>query len=237
MSTITKLQNANVFRLLMVVAGILITSFSVIHNGTEVLGDGIRRAPDGIFDYALRHSNHGVEVQVVLPTTDLLSRDRYREASNERAKQLLNENRETKQSFWTTITFSQPISLTEMENLLQDANVEIKSVTRGGVTASGERVATTFWIEPRSNNLEPVIQDEEMEVQGPASDISYFGYVVAEGYIRATPGSLGQLINDPRVYLVDTTGYEVMRLANLLENDQSKITVRLPTPFWTMEWK
>jgi hypothetical protein len=43
--------------------------------------------------------------------------------------------------------------------------------------------------------------------------------------------SLGRLLVDPRVYLVDTTAYEAQKLVGVTE-----ATVRLPTPFWDLDW-
>ncbi|MCS6844673.1 MAG: hypothetical protein NZ528_10205, partial [Caldilineales bacterium] len=57
------------------------------------------------------------------------------------------------------------------------------------------------------------------------------GFMVVDGVLTVSEQSLGRLLADPRVYLVDTTAYEVQKLVGVAD-----AAVRLPTPFWDLDW-
>jgi hypothetical protein len=201
---------------------------------TPVQSDtGIYLGPGGLYEYGIaRRADQPTEIHVVFDLEDQIAVERYRQASNHRALVLLASA--PGHRLWTTITFARPLPLNEMVLLLQEAKVEPVSYTQVGWTAAGERMGSTIFAGP-DFDLEKLAQEamSASSENDPIAGAHTMGFMVVDGYIPISEESLGKLMADERVYLVDTTAYEVQQLVGL---EAEGATFVLSTPFWSMDW-
>lgn len=200
---------------------------------TVLSGGFTQSAPSGAFQYAVQREHASVEIDVTFNGNGgQADVQRYVQANMARAQALLREA--AGERLWTTITFTKPLTAQEVEQLLRDAGVEAASYTQVGWTATGQRMASTIFSHPGSSDfdLERLAQEAiSSDPAAPDYGAAMAGFMVVDGVMTISEASLGKLLTDERVYLVDTTAYEAQKLGGVTE-----ATVRLPTPFWDMDW-
>lgn len=199
-----------------------------------VLSDSFTQsAPSGAFQYAVHHKVGSVEIDVTFnDTSGQADVQRYMEANAARAEALLQSA--TGKRLWTTITFVQPLTTQEMGLLLKGAGVEAASYTQVGWTTTGQRMASTIFVDPGRPDfdLERSARDAiSSDPAAPDYGARMAGFMVVDGVMTISEASLGKLLADERVYLVDTTAYEAQEVVGV-----PKAEVYLPTPFWDMDW-
>ncbi|MFN8494972.1 MAG: hypothetical protein U0350_45635 [Caldilineaceae bacterium] len=202
---------------------------SLVH----VMSDGlVYNAPSGAYQYSTRHSDSATtRIEVMFDLNDSVAINRYRQVNQERAKALLASAKGER--LWTTLTLNKPLPAQELRSLLEKASVKPVSYTQVGWTKTGERMGSTFFANDDPNfDLEKAAKAAiSADPEAPDHDARMAGIMVVDGYITISDASLGQLLTDNRVYIVDTTAHEVKSLAN-----DSEATVHLSTPFWNMNW-
>lgn len=200
----------------------------------SVLSGGFTRpAPGGAFEYAVHREYGSVEIDVTFSGRgDQADVQRYLDANAARAQALLRSA--AGERLRTTITFAQPLAAREVEELLRDAGVEAASYTQVGWTADGQRMASTIFKEPGATDFDlerAALEAISSDPAAPDHGATMAGFMVVDGVMTISEQSLGRLLADPRVYLVDTTAYEAQKLVGAAD-----AVVRLPTPFWDLDW-
>lgn len=200
---------------------------------TVLSGSFTQSAPSGAFQYAVQRGHASVEIDVTFNDNGgQADVQRYVQVNMARAQALLQSA--AGERLWTTITFTKPLTAQEVEQLLKDAGVEAASYTQVGWTATGQRMASTIFRDPVAPdfNLKQLAQDAiSSDPATPDYDARMAGFMVVDGVMTISEQGLGRLLADPRVYLADTTAYEVQKLVGVTE-----AAVHLPTPFWNMDW-
>lgn len=200
---------------------------------TVLSGGFTRSAPSGDFQYAVLHENGSIEIDVTFNGSGSQADvQRYVQANAARAQLLLQSA--AGERLWATLTFTKPLKAQEVEQLLRDAAVEAASYTQVGWTTTGQRMASTIFKDSVAPDfdLQQLAQDAiSSDPAAPDYDARMAGFMVVDGVMTISEASLGKLLTDERVYLVDTTAYEAQKLVGVTE-----ATVRLPTPFWDMDW-
>ena len=199
-----------------------------------VLSDSFTQsAPSGAFQYAVHHKVGSVEIDVTFNDTGgQADVQRYMEANAARAEALLQSA--TGERLWTTITFVQPLTTQEMDLLLKGAGVEAASYTQVGWTTTGQRMGSTIFVDPGRPDfdLERSVRDAiSSDPAAPDYGARMAGFMAVDGVMTISEASLGKLLADERVYLVDTTAYEAQKVVGVPTAE-----VHLPTPFWDMDW-
>ncbi|MGH9878431.1 MAG: hypothetical protein ACRD5H_12410 [Nitrososphaerales archaeon] len=224
---------AKLMKVLLLIS-VVITLGVIGHRPAPVQSDtGIYRGPGGLYDYGIaRRADRPAEIHVVLELEDKMAVERYRQASNTRAQVLLKSA--PGERLYTVITFAKPLPPNETVALLKEAEVEPVSYTQVGWTAAGERMGSTIFASP-DFDLEKLAREaiSASSEQDPLAGARTTGFMVVDGYITISEQSLGRLLADERVYLVDTTAYEVQQLVG---SEADGATFVLSTPFWSMDW-
>ncbi len=200
---------------------------------TVLSGSFTQSAPSGAFQYAVQRGHASVEIDVTFNDNGgQADVQRYVQVNMARAQALLQSA--AGERLWTTITFTKPLTAQEVEQLLKDAGVEAASYTQVGWTATGQRMASTIFRDPVAPdfNLKQLAQDAiSSDPATPDYNTRMAGFMIVDGVMTISEQGLGRLLADPRVYLADTTAYEVQKLVGVTE-----AAVHLPTPFWNMDW-
>jgi len=117
---------------------------------------------------------------------------------------------------WTTLTFVKPISLHAMRTLLQEAQVEAVSYTQVGWTTTGERMGSTIFASDNPDFDVEKATKEAISQDPNASDYKaqMAGFMMVDGYLTVSQESLGQLLRDNRLYIIDTTIGDRLRYCN-----------------------
>lgn len=199
-----------------------------------VQSDGFAQvSPDGTYHYAVeREEGKPAEIHVVYNMDDPTAVEEYRRANDERSSKLLQSA--TGESLWTTITFAKPLPMAEMQTLLQNAGVAPVSYTQVALTSTGQRMGSTYFADSPEGpvDLEDAAKDaQSTDPLAPNYGAQYAGFMLVDGYVTLSIESLGRLIDDPRIFMVDTTAYDVQKLVG-----EENAVVRLSTPFWSMDW-
>lgn len=201
----------------------------------QVLSDSfVQTSPEGAFQYAVKHRDGAAaEIEVMFDLDNQEALSRYLQTNEERSKKLLSSAQGER--LWTTITFVRPLTAQELQALLREVAIEPASYTLVGWTETGERMGSTIFADATNVdfNLKKAVQSMlSTNPDAPDYGAQMVGFMVVDGYIMISELGLGKLMSDERVLLVDTTAYEVQKLAGV-----EKASVRLPTPFWDMEWR
>lgn len=200
---------------------------------TVLSGGFTQSAPSGAFQYAVQREHGSVEIDVTFNGNGgQADVQRYVQVNMARAQALLQSA--AGERLRTTITFAQPLAAREVEELLRNAGVEAASYTQVGWTADGQRMASTIFKEPGATDFDLERAAQEAISSDPAAPdygATMAGFMVMDGFMTISEQSLGRLLADPRVYLVDTTAYEAQKLVGAAD-----AVVRLPTPFWDLDW-
>ena len=200
---------------------------------TVLSGSFTQSAPSGAFQYAVQREHGSVEIDVTFNGNGgQADVQRYVQVNMARAQALLQEA--AGERLWTTITFTKPLTAQEVEQLLRDAGVEAASYTQVGWTTTGQRMASAIFSHPGSSDfdLERLAQEAiSSDLAAPDYGAAMAGFMVVDGVMTISEASLGKLLADERVYLVDTTAYEAQKVVGVPTAE-----VHLPTPFWDMDW-
>lgn len=206
-------------------------------------------ASDGSFRYTLQDQRNGsVYVNVNWVSDDQSSRERYRNANNQRLLRLLQSNSSvatangnverpaTLTPIPIQITFVRPISIENVRTLVKGAGISVSSFALVGHSSiSGTKgVHVEFGdidkLVPANINVDPSKTTGEQLVLS--------GVMVLQGHIQDL-AKLAQLATDERIYLLDTTEVEVRtalaeRHASLFSGKEFAVSV--PSPFWELDW-
>lgn len=199
---------------------------------TGALSDtGLHVGPDGVYQYYVEDTDDGLDIGVTIDTREPDAWTRYLRHNDERNHELV-ESRSNRR-LPVTITFSKPLPLQEVLALLAEAQVEPVDYTQVGWTASGQRMGSTFWASADRSIEELTVEAATATRDGePNAGARMAGFLVVNGYLVISE-SLGKLLVDERVYVVDTTAWEIQQA---LGPTSRNATFSLPTPFWGMDW-
>jgi hypothetical protein len=190
------------------------------------------------FKYVIETSPHTGTVRAVVQVNwdDSGAVQRYQQANAARVQTLLSQKNAALVP--VQITFKQPLPLTEVVRLVEETGLAVESYTQVGRTAAGERwTRTTLASEwPLSQAVtSTAVRDHRVEKD---HQINFAGIMILKGQVPATHSGLGRWLQDPRVYLADTTAVEVIERIqqNLLYIGKPVDAVTLETPFWNLAW-
>lgn len=195
---------------------------------------GLFQGPNNIYQYAfVLKENEPAEIQIYYDISNPEEVEKYRAANLTRGKLLAEAA--SGERLYIVITFTHPLSTKEMADLLELVGFEAVSYTQVGWTATGERMISGIFADAYPDlGLEEIVQkrDEVVLPEGaPDAGSNMAGFMLVDGYIRLTPDSLGTLLKDERVYMADTTSYEVQNLVGVKE-----AVVHMPTPYAYLDW-
>ena len=206
---------------------LLLLLLSAIATTASPYGKG----PGGAYEYRVDNRNDGsVEVSVIANLDDPRTLERYMAANRERIETLLVRRSDT--PVYVQVTFSQPVSHEAAHQLSQATSLTVSNYAMVGVDRQGQPL--TVIINDSLDAGIPIAQDLAIDENQEVID----GIMVIQGTITATDETLGELVRNPSVYLVDTTAFEVQEAVMLSHNlGVSEIeSVALPSPAWALRW-
>jgi len=133
------------------------------------------------------------------------------------------------------LTFAHPLPLAQARELVRQTDLDVSSYMMVGHSSlSGERGTYI--------NFETLEQDVELarnvDSTGNGEQLLLEGVMVIQARLRDS-SALGKLLRDERIYLVDTTEFEVRELLSQRHAAMIKgkaIDVTVPSPFWNLDW-
>ena len=156
----------------------------------------------------------------------------YQEANEQRARRLAKEKR---QDVPVSITFARPVPQQEAHALAQQAGLQVRQfIMVGHSSASRERgiygaLGTLDQAVELVREIGPRYETERLALEG---------VMVVEGQLQNAK-ALPDLLRDKRIYLVDTSEFEVRQVLSQQHAAAiagKTIVVSVPSPFWKLDW-
>lgn len=184
------------------------------------------------FRYTVQGERNGnLYVNISVNFDDSATHQKYVSANRQRGRNLASKGQ---LSVPVRITFARPLPLDETRLLVQETGLDITSFALVGRSSiNGQK---GFHVEfsgldkdiPMRKNMDPMGQGEELVLKG-----------VMVIYGKTSPHGLARLLDDPRVYLVDTSEVQLREL--LVQKHSSAIAGKelvfsVPSPFWNLDW-
>lgn len=135
------------------------------------------------------------------------------------------------------ITFARPQPLEKVRALVAQTGFQVESfIMVGRSTLTNQRGAYG-----RATSLDDGLPIPERELMDPATgdELVLQGVMVLEGTAPASEAGLGSWLNNPEVYLIDTSEVEVLevvRSAYASVVAERNIQVGIGSPFWSLDW-
>lgn len=135
------------------------------------------------------------------------------------------------------ITFARPQPLEEVRALVAQTGLQVESfIMVGRSTLTNQRGAYG-----QPNSLDGGLPIPERELIDPATgdELVLPGVMVLEGTVPASEAGLGSWLNNPEVYLVDTSEVEVLEVIRNVPASvvgERNIRVGIGSPFWSLDW-
>ncbi|HLF24810.1 MAG TPA: hypothetical protein VJG32_00620 [Anaerolineae bacterium] len=164
---------------------------------------GYELGSGGAYTYQVHERKDGaVEVKIrLIPLLGSAALQNYERANVARIKALLARAGDPVE---VQVTLRHPLAPDEVRGLAADAGLHVKSFLLVGQGANGEKSTSI---------VNADLSDIPAQEAGPrGQSIQYLGVMVLQGAIAPNADNLGRLVEDPRVYLVDTTMGEVREL-------------------------
>jgi len=172
-------------------------------------------------------------VNVELNVDDPHAVQRYKEANYQRALALLRSGQE--QVIDVQITFVRPVPPSVVRDKAMETGLIIRDYLLAGRSVDGRKI-TSVYLGPITLDV-PDVQELYFPNGEKAGTLE--GVMLLRGYLRTSEVSLGRWLNDPLVYMVDTTAVEARRLVSERHAavvGKRPIEVTLHSPFWNFDW-
>lgn len=172
-------------------------------------------------------------INVKLDVDSAEALQKYREANRQRASALLVN--QPGSEIEVQITFAQPVSPADVRAKALSTGLTIHSYLLVGRSPQGRKITTIH----KGAIPEDVTGLQRVTLPNGEEGGTLRGVILIKGTLKASPESLGTWLNDPSVYMVDTTGVEARQLASTRHADRlsgREVTVVLHSPFWRFDW-
>lgn len=158
--------------------------------------------------------------------------EKYRQVNEQRAMRLAKEKRK---EVPVSITFAHPVPQGEAHALALQAGLEVRQfIMVGHSNLTGER-GTFGTLGALDKTVEHV---REINRMAGEERLVLEGVMVVEGRLRNAK-ALPELLSDKRIYLVDTSEFEVRQVLaqqHAATTVGKTIVVSVPSPFWKLDW-
>ncbi|MDL1897565.1 hypothetical protein FBQ82_14970 [Anaerolineae bacterium CFX7] len=184
------------------------------------------------YRYTAQGERNNLYITVSVNFDDAATLQKYRRVNQRRGEQLSKQN---KKDIPLLLTFAHPLPLAQARELVRQTDLDVSSYMMVGHSSlSGERGTYI--------NFETLEQDVELarnvDSTGNGEQLLLEGVMVIQARLRDS-SALGKLLRDERIYLVDTTEFEVRELLSQRHAAMIKgkaIDVTVPSPFWNLDW-
>ena len=238
----------NLYRLLLATAMALTGWLLMSKVGSSIAGRvGFGGSTDS-FQYSARVEDAGyVEVLVSVRWEDPQAMQTYIDANLQRGNTLVAKN--TNAMVPVQITFVRPMPIEDVRILVAQTNFQVDNFILVGYSTVSKQRGTYFRLGAlaQAQDRDSLIPESERlpiperELMDPATgdELVFDGLMVLEGQAPASVNGLGQWLNNPDAYLVDTSTVEVLEIirgqhAAIVANND--IEVSLESPFWLLDW-
>jgi len=193
---------------------------------TQFTNPGSKIVNRGLYSYYVKRQEDGsLKVRVEVDFQENLQE--YKVAAHSRAEMLLKENRAT--PLPVTITFVRPLLWSEISALRKETGLYVEGYTFVATYEDGRKAM----IGGVADETGLIALEQLREIVGQ-QDVTLRGIMVVQGYLE--PRGLWQLLNDERVFLVDTVAAEII---SELQTDEAyrnapHISVFVPSPYWDL---
>lgn len=202
---------------------------SAVENAEGSLAQGMGNA----FAYALEIRNAEAIIHIQYDMEDSLSIQKYRNANQQRALDLLQSK--PVREIEVQITFARPVPSSVVREKAAQTGLLIHDYMLVGRSISGNKIASV-----RLHTIPLDIPDvEEVILPNGEKGGTLVGVILLKGTIQTTATSLGRWLNDPLVYLADTVSVEARELVTAKHASligKRTIQVARPSPFWNLDW-
>lgn len=172
-------------------------------------------------------------INVHLDVDNAEAMQKYRDANRQRASALLVH--QPGSEIEVQITFAQPVSPSVVRVKASRTGLTIHSYLLVGRSPQGRKISDI-----RKGTIpEDTTGLQRVSMPNGEDGGTLKGVMLIKGTLKASPESLGAWLNDPSVYMVDTTGVEARQLAQTHHADRlsgREVTVILHSPFWNFDW-
>lgn len=190
---------------------------------------GYEIGPGGAYIYRVEERKDGaVEARIqMIPLLDPVAMQKYKQVNAARVEALVVRGGDPIE---VQVTLRRPLPAEDVRSLATSVGLTVKDFLLVGQGPNGEKVTSII------NADLSEIPEEEVGPRGQS--IEYLGVMILRGIVAPSPSGLGQLANDPRVYLADTTLAEVRNLIQHSPRWSGKAieSVSVPAPFWELAW-
>jgi hypothetical protein len=172
-----------------------------------------------------RRPNGQLRVHVNVDMANRTVRDAYARQQRTAALAMARSNAG---SIDVQVTFARPLSLDEARELAQGSGLIAGIVILEARDAAGELHTVG------TQGTEPSLVDPESVQPGlEQRALRLIGVTMVRGTVPASPGGLGRLANDERVYLLDVMAHHLAgKVAGRYGVDASSVQVSVPSPHW-----
>lgn len=198
---------------------------SAVNGQAEGVGNG--------FTYQIEVRDKIALVHVNLNVADFQAVQRYREANHQRALKWIGDRQP--REIDVQITFVRPVPPSVVRELAAQTGLVVNEYLLVGRSPEGRKITSIYLgaITPDVPDVQPIIRPDGEEGG------SLVGVMLLRGTVKTSQTSLGRLLDEPLIYMVDTTAVEVRELvvreyASLIAD--RPIEVVLHSPFWQFEW-
>ncbi len=180
-------------------------------------------------------SNGSYYVTISVDFDDPIAHQGYLDANRQRGQALLS--RSAMYPLPLQITLATPVSLPDARTLVSEAHVQVDSFAFVGRSSLNRSKRGGHWefggldqTIPETQSMDPAgVNGEQLVLEG---------VMVIHGTVADAAG-LASLLDDPRIYLVDTSEVELRTL--IVQRHQSEVaskdlTISVPSPFWNLDW-
>lgn len=200
----------------------------VAYGGRPVIqGEG------SAFRYAGHVLDNGMmDIVVSVDFDDPQALQAYKEANDARCRALIA--RGEAKSIWVQVTFARPLPVDEVRSLVKETDFQVENYDIVGRASNGERV-----VHVQAGTIGDAVPDRIYDPHWNV-EITYAGITLLQGTVETTEQGLGRWLTDERVYLIDTTGEEVRKLAvqrHAKAVAGREIVVELQSPYYgNFDW-
>lgn len=172
-------------------------------------------------------------INVNLDVDNAEALQRYRDANRQRALALLDS--QAGSEIDVQITFAHPVSPSDVRVKALSTGLTIHSYLLVGRSPQGRKITTIY----KGAIPEDTTGLQRVAMPNGEDGGTLNGVMLIKGTLKASPESLDAWLNDPSVYMADTTGVEARQLASARHAGRlsgREVTVVLHSPFWNFDW-
>ena len=187
------------------------------------------------FRYGGRVEYNG-DVQVTVSTDwhDPKALQTYIAANVRRGEQLIAEG--TRGLVPVQITFARPVQIDGVRTLVEETGLQVESLALVGYTSLTNQRSVYIRFDSLEEDLPGRVPTDP---PGTGDEVVIQGLMVLQGSVPANQGGLGKWLNNPDVYLVDTSELEAIAVVqgrHGREVQDRQIEIVVETPFWSLDW-